>query len=92
MLLLNWGLMWTAVDSQQVGSLEHKTLQCELGSENHSRQKEVFRMAQSSFNRYRSSCTDQVRSEYASFFGPLKELGVIDNECCIVDYQIMEQN
>lgn len=32
--------------------MEGHTLQCELGSEDHSRQTEVFREAQTSFNRY----------------------------------------
>ncbi|KAM9358448.1 SCL-interrupting locus protein homolog [Symphorus nematophorus] len=35
---------------QQVVSVEGQTLQCELSSEDHSRQMEVFREAQSSFN------------------------------------------
>ncbi|XP_075935158.1 SCL-interrupting locus protein homolog isoform X1 [Anarhichas minor] len=36
---------------QQVVSVEGRTLRCELGSEDHSRQTEVFREAQTSFNR-----------------------------------------
>lgn len=46
--------MWTDVDPQQVVSVEGQTLQCELGSEDHSGQLEVFREARSSFNRYQS--------------------------------------
>ncbi|XP_031695910.1 SCL-interrupting locus protein homolog, partial [Anarrhichthys ocellatus] len=39
---------------QQVVSVEGRTLRCELGSEDHSRQTEVFREAQTSFNRYQN--------------------------------------
>nr|XP_046246656.1 antithrombin-III isoform X1 [Scatophagus argus]XP_046246657.1 antithrombin-III isoform X1 [Scatophagus argus] len=35
---------------QQVGSVEGQTLQCELSSEDHSKQMEIFRKARSSFN------------------------------------------
>lgn len=44
------GLMW----SQQVVSVEGRTLQCELRSEDHSRQAEVFREARTSFSRYQN--------------------------------------
>lgn len=40
------------VDLQQVASVEGRTLQCELDSEDHSRQMDIFRDALTSFNRY----------------------------------------
>lgn len=45
--------MWSVY--LQVVSVEGQTLQCELGSEDHSRQTEIFREAQASFSRYQRS-------------------------------------
>lgn len=55
--------------------VDGQTLQCELGSEDHSRQMEVFRKAQSSFNRYRnplvlSETTDFIHEPAAVNYRP----------------------
>ncbi len=47
--------------------MEGQTLQCELGSEDHGRQTEVFREAQTSFNRYQYLKEQSVLSSYAAF-------------------------
>uniref|UniRef100_A0AAQ4Q1B4 STIL centriolar assembly protein n=1 Tax=Gasterosteus aculeatus aculeatus TaxID=481459 RepID=A0AAQ4Q1B4_GASAC len=67
---------------QQVVSVEGRTLQCELRSENHSRQAEVFREARTSFSRYQNlTCpTPQSAPPAAGLSASDQDSGVEDED------------